>query len=675
MLSMTLKNEADIWENTGHLNEEYLYEILEKCNYSTKTIGNKIYQYRKFKEVYINLSEWFDEKIELRIGDKVKRDLNYRNRSYIFLLAIMGLKIDYKYLCSISGTDGYVKLLSYLNIDIGFEELKIKSKELGYSEFSAGSTLKWSLVRILMHTGKNHYSQIKIEDINEFRGYASVCYKDVHLNSELDKNDNLQNVIDRFTGSTYQLQLVLYVLGVVKEEPKRVHSRQRKIDRDLSHISSKKISDVVIRYLNQCKLVKESGTIQNSFTAINKFILWLQDKHPEVVNLKLLSRNIIEEYFKELKEKDTSKFGKPYTPNALLGYISPVKVFLDEVLAWGYDDVPTRKLIFNYDLPKRPKSKPRYIKESDLNILMDSVAQLECPYQRNAIILLRWTGARREEIHRLDINALDYYNDGTPKLLIPIGKTNSSRWVPINEEAEKSYKELLEIRKNAGNLKGLVDRKTKKATDYLFMKRNQRISISYIFQDGLMYACEDAGLLDDSGKAKYTSHQFRHTIGTTMANKGASVPTIMKMLGHQSPDMTLVYSTIFDETVKDEYQKTVDTNKEVIAGGLYAKSLKNNELKKEEVDWIKANFHKTYLMIGHCFHHTREAMCDFADACFFCSKYVTTEEHIPILKNKHEVERKLIQDAEERNWEKEIIRHKRVADRVKEILNELGVDV
>ncbi|MGL4912193.1 MAG: tyrosine-type recombinase/integrase [Romboutsia sp.] len=672
---MALQNEADIWEDTGHLKEEYLYEVLEKCNYSTKTIENKIYQYRKFKEVYTNLSEWFDEKIELRIGDKVKKDLNYRNRSYIFLLAIMGLEIDYKYLCSISGTDGYVRLLSYLNIDIGFEELRMKSIELGYSEFSSGTTLKWSLVRILMHTGKSHYSQIKIDDINKFRDYASVCYKDVHLNSELDKNDNLQNVIDRFTGSTYQLQLVLYVLGVVKEEPKRVHSRQRKIDRDLSHISSKEISDVVIRYLNQCKLVKESGTIQNSFTAINKFILWLQDKHPEVVNLKLLSRNIIEEYFKELKEKGTSKFGKPYTPNALLGYISPVKVFLDEALAWGYDDVPTRKLIFNYDLPKRPKSKPRYIKESDLNILMDSVAKLECPYQKNAIILLRWTGARREEIHRLDINALDYYNDGTPKLLIPIGKTNSSRWVPINEEAKKAYKELLEIRKNAGNLKGLIDRKTKKATDYLFMKRNQMISTSYLFQDGLMYACEDAGLLDDSGKAKYTSHQFRHTIGTTMANKGASVPTIMKMLGHHSPDMTLVYSTIFDETVKDEYQKTVDTNKEVIAGGLYAKSLKNNELKKEEVDWIKANFHKTYLMIGHCFHHTREAMCDFADACFFCSKYVTTEQHIPILKNKYEVENKLIQDAEERNWEKEIIRHKRVADRVKEILNELGVDL
>lgn len=674
MLSTILKKKDNIWEDTGHLREDIFIELLENCRYSKKTIKNKISQYRNFKIKYNYLSQWFDEKIDIRIGDKVKRDLNYRNRSYIFLLAILGVKIDYKFLCSVSGTDGYIRLLSYLNIDIGFEELKFKCKEIGYSEFTAGTTIKWALVRIFMHTGKKHYAKITLDDISEFRNYASKCYKEVFIESNLNKKGDLQELIDRFTGSTYQLQLVLYVLGVVKEEPKRVHSRQRKIDRELSHIFNKDISDVVVRYLNQCKLIKEKGTIENSFRAINKFILWLQDTHSEITNLQILTRKILEEYLKYLKENGSSKFRKPYTTNALVNYTYPIKVFLDEILAWGYDNIPTRKLLFNYDIPKRPKSKPRYIKESDLNKLMTSVKKLKCPYQRNAIILARWTGARREEIQRLDINSLDYYSDGTPKLLIPIGKTNESRWVPINEEAENAYKELLEIRENAGNIKGLIDRKTKKITDYLFMKRNQRISTSYLFQDGLQYACEDAGLLDENGKAKYTSHQFRHTIGTTMANKGASVPIIMKMLGHQSPDMTIVYSTIFDETVKEEYQKTVD-NKDVISGGLYAKSLRNNELNKEEVDWIKANFHKTYLITGHCFHHTREPMCDFADACFFCSKYVTTKEHIPILKEKYDVEMQLIKDAKERNWEKEIIRHKRVADRVKEILNELGVDV
>lgn len=54
-------------------------------------------------------------------------------------------------------------------------------------------------------------------------------------------------------------------------------------------------------------------------------------------------------------------------------------------------------------------------------------------------------------------------------------------------------------------------------------------------------------------------------------------------------------------------------------------------------------------------------MYSFVDACFFCSKYVTTKEHVPILQEKYRIENKLIIYAENRNFEKEIIRHKRVA--------------
>ena len=283
-------------------------------------------------------------------------------------------------------------------------------------------------------------------------------------------------------------------------------------------------------------------------------------------------------------------------------------------------------------------------------------------------------GARREEIRRIDINALDYYNDGTPKLRIPIGKTNRDRWVPISEEAEKAYTELLDVRKSAHNTRGLLDRKTHKETDYLFMKGNKMLSISYLFQQGLECACTKAGLFTDGGKPKYTAHQFRHTVGTRLANNGASLPTIMKVLGHESPEMSMVYAAIFDSTVKNEYENAILDNRD-ISGGDFAKSIKNHELKQDEVDWIKANFHKTYLMTGHCFHHTREPMCDFADACYFCVKFVASRENIPALTDKYNTEVKLIVDAKERGWNKEVTRHEKVADRVKEILSELGTEV
>lgn len=177
MLSTILKKSNDIWENTGHLKEKEFEKLLRKCKYTQSTIGNQIYVYRNFKEKYVNLSDWFEEDIFIRVSDVKDRDVNYRSRIYLFLMSIMGLKLDYGFLCSISGTDGYVRLLSYLNIDIGFEDLRAKSIELGYSEFIAGTSLKWALVRILMHTGKLHYSEITLEDIYEFRDYALIYEK------------------------------------------------------------------------------------------------------------------------------------------------------------------------------------------------------------------------------------------------------------------------------------------------------------------------------------------------------------------------------------------------------------------------------------------------------------------------------------------------------------------
>mgnify|MGYP001589447050 CR=1 FL=1 len=76
--------------------------------------------------------------------------------------------------------------------------------------------------------------------------------------------------------------------------------------------------------------------------------------------------------------------------------------------------------------------------------------------------------------------------------------------------------------------------------------------------------------------------------------------------------------------------------------------------------------------MGHCFHHTHEQMCDFADACYFCAKFVTTKDHLPRLVEKYNMELQLIEDAKEREWSKEIDRHTNVAQRVKQIIGDLG---
>jgi integrase len=53
-----------------------------------------------------------------------------------------------------------------------------------------------------------------------------------------------------------------------------------------------------------------------------------------------------------------------------------------------------------------PSRIPRYIPAEELERLMAAVATLECPYQRAALLIARWTGARKGEIERLAVDCL-----------------------------------------------------------------------------------------------------------------------------------------------------------------------------------------------------------------------------------------------------------------------------
>src|SRR5256886_4971686 len=58
------------------------------------------------------------------------------------------------------------------------------------------------------------------------------------------------------------------------------------------------------------------------------------------------------------------------------------------------------------------------------DLLMVAVESLDYPHQRTALLLLRWSGARRGEIARLTLDCLDAYPDGHPRLRIQIGRAS-----------------------------------------------------------------------------------------------------------------------------------------------------------------------------------------------------------------------------------------------------------
>ena len=93
-----------------------------------------------------------------------------------------------------------------------------------------------------------------------------------------------------------------------------------------------------------------------------------------------------------------------------------------DVAAWEWSEVPGHPPLGAGDLPKMPRRVPRFIPDDELNRLMRAIRILPCLYQRAALLIARWSGARRGEIQRLALDCLDTYADGTPRLRVPVGK-------------------------------------------------------------------------------------------------------------------------------------------------------------------------------------------------------------------------------------------------------------
>lgn len=642
--------------------------------YSKGTIDNYMSNLKSFKNLYPNIEMWFKEDLSERIGNiHENKNYSYNNRMYLFYLVINGyITLDYDYLFSLHGTDGFVSLIKKYNYDYGFEELKNIALTLGYSELTINSILKWGYYRVVLHTGIKHYKELTIEDLKE---YDTAISKYEIKNFEIQYPNKLVKFSkDVATQSLYLLHHILYNDNSIKIPAQKKNSKSIKVDRELKYLKHKSIREVIVRY---CKIIAntcEKITTDRKFSALRTLAEWLEDKYENVDKFSKLQRFHIEDFIQYINEYISKRTGKKLSQNSKVNIIVYLKVFFEDVIEWQWSDVPSRPLVFNSDIPKRPDSLPRYIPQEHLDKLMKAIKQLDDVYQKNALLILRWSGGRREEIRRLEVNCVDYYDDGTPKLYIPLGKTNTSRWIPIHEEAHEAIKELQELRKTAGNLKGEIDRKTGKTTDYLFMRKGKQISMCHLFQDSLVKACNIAGLIDGEGKPLYTSHQFRHTIGTEMANKGAKIQTIMKMLGHKSPAMTLTYAKISDKSVKEDYEKVIGSNA-IIAGGEYANIIKNHDLKQDEINWIQNNFLKTYVSLGHCLRHPMEGECPNADICLFCAKFVATIEDTPKLEDKLDTELKILEDAKQKGWQREFERHQNVINRVKAILKELGKEI
>ena len=173
-------------------------------------------------------------------------------------------------------------------------------------------------------------------------------------------------------------------------------------------------------------------------------------------------------------------------------------------------------------------------------------------------------------------------------------------------------------------------------------------------------SCSAAGLVDAAGRPTVTAYRFRHTVGTQLAERGAKLRTIMSVLGHESPHMSMIYARISDAEVLRDYRSVLEPG--VMIAGAGAEAIRSGLLDAPAIYWLRSNFLKTELELGHCLRFPSESPSE-CDLYLSCSRFVTTPAYAPRLRERRDLELTLADDARERAWPREVERHCGIARR------------
>lgn len=623
----------------------------------------------QFIQAYPDVQTWFEAPLTERIGRLYGESdhafhmfhrPSYLARAYLYYLVLTGsIRFDWDWLLPIQ-LDIW-KMLAHFHLDLGLPTLLEEAVKLGYSRVSATHSLKWVLCRVFLH---EPYAVLNprvgmgalelIEAVRQFstRPDLPQLYGSVEQYHRQRRG---------YQTHMHLAHVVLYHNGCTPVEPHRImplYAERPGL--------KPRMEAVVSKYLALRRLTHEPSTVEKLDLALRHFGTFLAQTFPEVETFAQVTREHLLTYAEALETMPMSRTGQPLAPWSKLRRLSCLSVFFRETAAWGWEDIPGRPLLGPGDLPKMPVHVPRYIPAAELSRLMQAMRSLECPFQRAALLVARWSGARRDEIRRLSTDCLDQYPDGTARLRIPAGKTKRERLVPLNDEAAEAIRMVQTVRTGE---RGFRDNYTGAVTRSLFMRHGKLLSANYLFDAPLTKACQAAGLTTADGKRLISPHRFRHTVGTQLAEKGAKMRTIMSVLGHSSVGMSMVYAYISDQEVLKDYQAVLGPGSTI--AGPCAETLRTGTLSEAAVDWLKTNFFKTELELGRCLRLPQEGPCE-CDLYLTCAKFVTTPEYAPRLRRRRKREVELAQDAAAHGWQREVERHQCTIRRLEQLLIDLG---
>ena len=216
--------------------------------------------------------------------------------------------------------------------------------------------------------------------------------------------------------------------------------------------------------------------------------------------------------------------------------LSALKTFYRFALARRYVESDP---VYSIKGPKKEKPLPQFVKESEMDELLDRQAwgdDYNNVRARTIIILFYETGMRLSELVNLDDKDVNFV---TSEIKIT-GKGNKQRIVPFGDELKNTLLEFRRLRDASVEVKTPALVVSDKGT------RMSPSKVQDIVRSNLSRVCS---------LKKKSPHVLRHSFATAMLNHHVGIENLKKLLGHASISATEIYTHTTFEQLKRVYNE------------------------------------------------------------------------------------------------------------------------
>lgn len=190
-------------------------------------------------------------------------------------------------------------------------------------------------------------------------------------------------------------------------------------------------------------------------------------------------------------------------------YLNALKFYFEECLG--------RNFRLNIKYCKRPLALPEVLTKEEITLVIGAIRN---PKHRLMISLLYGAGLRVSELLNLKVKEISFENKYG---FIRHGKGNKDRIFILPDSILSQLQELIKFE----NLS---------AEDCLFLTNRREIYSPRSVAEIIKQACKNTGI-----KRRIHPHTMRHSFATHLIQNGNSVNEVQSLLGHKSPETTMIY--------------------------------------------------------------------------------------------------------------------------------------